>query len=254
MTISEDEDSDKYVNFILRSAYVNKAEHLFIPHEVTAEYTKEITPGSALTETEVYKTEDFTINADIEGYELVQLHSYATGETRTYPIVMLPTFQGTEPDVYDEYWNAVKNDVTMHTTGVYSGMSGYGNFPELAGKCDGSVYYMTTNYTYNGEECILCTVFAVGTWNPHNKKVYAAIVGIFAAFLLFLALLYSWRKNIMNKADYAFEDYQKDLTNNLAHDLKTPLAAIGGYAENLMETANDEKQQKYLLFQKLGLQ
>ena len=50
----------------------------------------------------------------------------------------------------------------------------------------------------------------------------------------------------MNKADYAFEDYQKDLTNNLAHDLKTPLAAIGGYAENLMETATDEKQQKYL--------
>ena len=246
MALSEDEDSDKYVNFILRSAYVNKAEHLFIPHEVTAEYTKAITPKSALTETEVYKTEEFTINADIEGYELVQLHSYAAGESRIYPMVMLPNFQGTEPDVYDEYWNAVKNDVTSHTTDAYSGMYDYRNFPELANKGGGRVYYMTTNYTYNDEECILCTVFAVGIWNPLNQKAYAAMVGIFTAFLLFIALLYSWRKNVMNKADYAFEDYQRDLTNNLAHDLKTPLAAIGGYAENLMESAKDEKQQNYL--------
>ncbi len=125
-------------------------------------------------------------------------------------------------------------------------MYDYRNFPELADKCAGRVYYMTTNYTYNDEECILCTVFAVGIWNPHNKKSYAAMVGIFTAFLLFIALLYSWRKNVMNKADYAFEDYQRDLTNTLAHDLKTPLAAIGGYAENLMESAKDEKQQKYL--------
>ncbi len=95
MTLSEDEDSDKYVNFILRSAYVNKAEHLFIPHEVNAEYTKAITPKSALTETEGYKTEEFTINADIDGYELVQLHSYAAGESRIYPIVMLQNFHET---------------------------------------------------------------------------------------------------------------------------------------------------------------
>lgn len=48
---------------------------------------------------------------------------------------------------------------------------------------------------------------------------------------------------------YAFEDYQQSLINNLAHDLKTPLAVIGGYAENLQELRKDsgsEKELKYI--------
>jgi signal transduction histidine kinase len=41
------------------------------------------------------------------------------------------------------------------------------------------------------------------------------------------------------------DDYQRDLTNHLAHDIKTPLMAIGGYAENIMEVelTEDEKKQ-----------
>ena len=238
-------NENKYIDFNLKSAYVNKAEHLFIPHEVTAEYKKDTYHTNAPTETEVYKTEDYVINADIEGYELVQLHKKNVDETE-YPFVVLPTFQGTEPNLFDEFWGAVKNDVTLHTTDVYSGSFDYDNFPGLENKCEGTVYYIHSNFNYNGEDCTLCTVFAVGLWDDFNKDRFAIMVGCVAAFLLILAFLYSWRKNVMNKADYAFEDFQKDLTNNLAHDLKTPLAAIGGYAENLMETATDEKQQKYL--------
>lgn len=43
------------------------------------------------------------------------------------------------------------------------------------------------------------------------------------------------------------EDYQRDLTNHLAHDIKTPLMAIGGYTENIMEgQLSDEEQKEYL--------
>lgn len=227
-----------YVNFRLKNAYVNKAEHLFIPHEITAEYTTETHRQNVLAEVEVFKSVDYTINADIEGFELVELHE---STEKKYPLAMLPYFQGTDPELFDEYWDALKDDVAMQG----SGRLGYVN-EELKDKYSSRVYYMNSDYSYNGEECTLCTVFAVGVWNHHNKKVYAAMAGAFTAFLLFLAFLYSWRKNVLNKADYAFEDYQKDLTNNLAHDLKTPLAAIGGYAENLLSMGGDEKQQKYL--------
>lgn len=38
---------------------------------------------------------------------------------------------------------------------------------------------------------------------------------------------------------------QRDYTNALAHDLKTPLMAISGYAENLQSNVNPEKQEHY---------
>ncbi|MBR1823513.1 MAG: HAMP domain-containing histidine kinase [Ruminococcus sp.] len=238
-------DTEEHIDFIVKSAYVNKAEHLFIPHEMTLEYkTVTYQDKEALSSIEnISKTENYTINADVEGYELTEIHKSSEEE---YPQAMLPYFQGTGRKKFNTFWNAVKDTVTLHTTDSYSGMSGYGNFEGLKDKCDGRVYYMNTNYSYNGEDCKLCTVFCVGLWNSRNNKVYAVIAACFTALMLFIAFLYSWRKNVLNKADYAFEDYQKDLTNNLAHDLKTPLAAIGGYAENLMEMAEDEKQQKYL--------
>ena len=43
------------------------------------------------------------------------------------------------------------------------------------------------------------------------------------------------------------EDFQRDLTNDLAHDIKTPLTAIGGYAENILEgNLTDAEKERYL--------
>ena len=72
---------------------------------------------------------------------------------------------------------------------------------------------------------------------------------LFFLIVTLLTFLLCWAKNVKNKAQYAFEDYQRALTNNLAHDLKTPLAVIGGYAENLIEMRResaDEKELDYL--------
>ena len=42
------------------------------------------------------------------------------------------------------------------------------------------------------------------------------------------------------------EQYRRDLTNTLAHDLRTPLTAIVGYMENLRNAVNPEKQDYYM--------
>ena len=58
-----------------------------------------------------------------------------------------------------------------------------------------------------------------------------------------LALFWAWQKNVRNKARYAFEDYQRDLTDHLAHDIKTPLMAISGYVENVLNGKLTEAEQ-----------
>ena len=89
--------------------------------------------------------------------------------------------------------------------------------------------------------------FVFDTNAPQVKDFYYRHVAIFAAAALFFAMLLCWRRYVLNKAQYAFEDYQRELTDHLAHDIKTPLMAIGGYTENILDgrLAKDE-QQRYL--------
>lgn len=42
------------------------------------------------------------------------------------------------------------------------------------------------------------------------------------------------------------EEQQRDFTNAIAHEMKTPLAVIRGFAENLEENTNEEKRKYYL--------
>ncbi|MBR3634823.1 MAG: HAMP domain-containing histidine kinase [Lachnospiraceae bacterium] len=44
---------------------------------------------------------------------------------------------------------------------------------------------------------------------------------------------------------YEQEEYRRTLMNSMAHDLKSPLAAMRGYAENLKENLNSEKKDHY---------
>ena len=60
-----------------------------------------------------------------------------------------------------------------------------------------------------------------------------------------LALVISYIKYVRRKSVYEIVEYRKNVTNNMAHDLKTPLAAISAYAENLEENINSDKRSYY---------
>ncbi len=48
------------------------------------------------------------------------------------------------------------------------------------------------------------------------------------------------------KKQAALEENRRDFTNAMAHELKTPLGIIRGFAENLQEQINEEKREYYL--------
>lgn len=68
------------------------------------------------------------------------------------------------------------------------------------------------------------------------------------SFLLFLtvAAILIWQLTGVYEKQVQLETQRRRTTNAMAHDLKTPMAAIVGYAENLLENTHPDKQEKYL--------
>lgn len=68
-----------------------------------------------------------------------------------------------------------------------------------------------------------------------NMVLFAAAVSFITAYLAY------------NKYEkqYELNEYRRNMTNALAHDLKTPLTAILGYAENLKNNIRTEKKDYY---------
>jgi signal transduction histidine kinase len=109
------------------------------------------------------------------------------------------------------------------------------------------IYYSMMPVQINGKTQNLLTTFQIEFWNDQIKQAFYKILLIFFLACEVLAFLISLHKNKINKLAYQYEDYQRALTNNLAHDLKTPLMAIQGYAENLLNTCKMEEEPKQYL-------
>ncbi len=60
-----------------------------------------------------------------------------------------------------------------------------------------------------------------------------------------ISLLIAYYTYMIQKNRYDMEMYRRETTNAMAHDLKTPLTAISGYAENLVNKVHTEKTQYY---------
>ncbi len=105
-------------------------------------------------------------------------------------------------------------------------------------------WFRSNIYAPDGE---LYTVTAVYT--DDITRTYTVIMAIFCAVVLLICVIISliraFHANTIYKAHYAMEDYRRDMTNTLAHDLKTPLMAVSGCAEMLRDSAASEKQKKY---------
>lgn len=96
----------------------------------------------------------------------------------------------------------------------------------------------------NGEDYI-----AYVAVNTNMAEAYKEVILLCAIIYLVVAVFISllWTTITYGKLRYFYknEDYRKALMNAMAHDLKTPLAAMSGYAENLAENVMTEKREHY---------
>jgi hypothetical protein len=228
-------------NFHLKSLYLNKETNEMIPHEFEINKFKySVFMPNTFTEDEPKPVEsrNIVINTDEEGFELVELVDRNSPDD--YPSAGFFSIWGSDPVAFDEMYRKYKDMTTEEK--MQKGMQGNGdNTADFYYKHD------VSENKYGASGCI--SVTRINYLNRHAVRKYLLITILVFLISTTIALVLSIIRNEKNKTQYAFEDYQRALTNNLAHDLKTPLAVIGGYAENLMEMRKDsgsEKELKYL--------
>lgn len=107
-----------------------------------------------------------------------------------------------------------------------------------------SEYYCTTPVVLNGEQCYLFLYEYED--NLMLELPHLVFMNMQMLILAVLAsLLWGWISYLRKSRKYEMEEYRRSLTATLAHDLKSPLTAISGYAENLNSDVHPEKQEHY---------
>ena len=234
------ENYSVYSETVIKSAYVNREEGLFIPHETEINLIKYYLNDNPELD-EILETKEYNINIpEKDGYELMEFslsdaNKIEKSEDFVYPrMSFLCGFYGTDKEAFEKL-SSENPPVRSALGGMYGTASG------------GITCYQNATIYIDGEPHILSVMLHVEPWNSVSKPLYFKLVIIFLIAMIVIALFDAWRRNVKNQAEYMFEDYQKNLTNSLAHDLKTPLMAIGGYVENIL-TGNLTKDEtnKYL--------
>lgn len=97
----------------------------------------------------------------------------------------------------------------------------------------------------NGHEYAVLTVMHFDLFEEFGFILYPLLVAAYVVALVFGFV--SARISYAGlRARYAMEDYRKTLMNTMAHDLKSPLMSISGYAENLQMNPDHPKRETYL--------
>ncbi len=222
----------------METAYVNKKTHSYIPQKgimYLKEYPEKTDPLIEDSQIKTLATKEINITVDLPGYELMALHNYE--KDAEYPRAILNFPQGETPEALEQY----QSEFVYQDENNYFSDGCYGN-PD-----DTETYYQRIPLWIDGNPYQLVLCIPLNLRDSTLVAFYWRWTITFALVVLIAALLLCWRDLVVSRAKYAMEDYQRDLTNHLAHDIKTPLTAIGGYAENLMEgKLTAEEQQRYL--------
>lgn len=95
-----------------------------------------------------------------------------------------------------------------------------------------------------GHEIYIAVVTQTNLLTLYPKKMVCIYIAILIMAVL-LSFILSYHTYITRRSHYELDEYRRQTTNTMAHDLKTPLMAISGYAENLRNNVHNEKKDYY---------
>lgn len=81
-------------------------------------------------------------------------------------------------------------------------------------------------------------------FDEYGLWIILSYVGVLVITLMIVGMV-SYRTYMVRLNHYQLDTYRRETTNAMAHDLKTPLTAISGYAENLRNNVHSEKKDYY---------
>ena len=222
-----------YTELTMESAYINREERTFVPGKGTMLLKEYNTVTNDLFEAVTVDSRSFDFTLANESYEYVEF------DPNGYPCVyILFNFFGEDPELTEKvYREDIPEDGQYYLTGG-SRVSTEGGIIRAR-----RVFY----FYFDQEQYCVCLYNIVDCNDPEVVKYDLKIVIPVCLAVYLLTALICWRRIVMDKAKYAMQDYQRNLTNRLAHDIKTPLMAIGGYAENIKEVElTEEEKNRYL--------
>ncbi|MBO4419428.1 MAG: HAMP domain-containing histidine kinase [Oscillospiraceae bacterium] len=232
------ENEVHHVQASINSLYVNRKTRTFVPREGVLQefiYSRSDWGSEEFFDKAIQKEYPVEINIDLPDYEVVELHEPAEREEdQAYPSGSgVLFFKGESHEVMDMF----KKNRPFSFGGYTPG--GYVNLGDGKAIFDGNTEVNIDNQPY-----LLNLRLMIDYKDINVVRYYWQRVLFFAAVISLLALLWCLWKNQKNKLRYAMEDYQRTLTDNLAHDIKTPLMAISGYAENIRDGNLPEAKHK----------
>ena len=215
----------------------------------------------------------------LTGYADPDTHKFYVGKC-VFPYYETKMFLGyeSEEELYENYIKKVETDLTpADVSGYleYNAVSDSASIPDensttryFDGKlissftllCGGkeSVKDVTSKVTYLDHLSHISKQIKDASGNTYTvhfmlsdnfTKAYMSVMILLALIYLFIdagiCLLISKISYEKLKGFYRNEDYRKALMSSMAHDLKTPLTVMSGYAENLKENVQTEKREHY---------
>ncbi len=218
-------NSEYSISLTMESAYVNREERTFIPAKGMILLEEMNTAKNNYFEAVTVESRSFDISIADERYEYVEFSNNG------YPCrYSLFNFIGEDSEVMESAYKDVIWDGTRIT------------------EEGGIIRACRTFRLFFADEEYWIGLYNIVDCNAPEVVKYDLkfVIPICLAVYLLTALI-CWRRIVNDKAKYAMEDYQRNLTNRLAHDIKTPLMAIGGYAENIKEVdLTEEEKNRYL--------
>ena len=228
-----------FPELVLDSAYVNRKTHEFIMKQITFSWIKLNYDGYGYTSNGVEETEPIRKDTIIlpvdEDTSDFKLYEFSDTDSQKWPYCRLTNYFGESQEIIDS------------TEKVACDLYGYGGVVSVDDRTgdDGTVFSLRNiPLKINGKNCILSLRYFYDPDDPYIKNVKKKWTISIAVLLSIIGLIMLIIRYFRLKSAYRFEDYQRDLTNHLAHDIKTPLMAIGGYTENLLEGDMTAEEQK----------
>lgn len=114
------------------------------------------------------------------------------------------------------------------------------------GSLFGAVNCVTRNmYTHEDGKFYIIECYGRASYKNSIGFIVNIIMALVYIISFILLLLRSFHIYRMRLIAFEQEEYRRTLMNAMAHDLKSPLMAIRGYAENLKENVNSDKKDYY---------